>query len=95
MANNDPDHHDLVRKVRQVLDKHDPLSLRAHGAPDNEFQPQAEKIVVARFRCHDAESCLTLVWEVFRASFGDSIGPRSYFTPIAHEVFEILRADKT
>jgi hypothetical protein len=94
MANNDPERHDLVLAVKRVIDRHDPLSLRAHGAPDNEFRPQAEKIVVARSRCRDVESCLTLVWDVFKASYGDSIGPRSYFVPIADEVFAILWPDK-
>ena len=48
----------LIKQVQGVIDFYDPFSLRELGAPEDEFEPQARRIVDGR--CHDAEGCLDL-----------------------------------
>jgi hypothetical protein len=81
----------LVKQVIAVIERYDPFSLKASGAPDDEFEPQAWRIVDARGRCVDEESCIEVVWAIFTDSFGESAGPREWFAPMAREIFTIVR----
>jgi hypothetical protein len=81
----------FIRQVLAVIARHDPFALMASGAPDDEFEPQARRIVDARGRCVDEESCLEVVWAIFTDSFGESAGPREWFVPMANEIFAIVR----
>ena len=80
----------LIKRVIGVIDRHDPFSLRASGAPENEFEPQARRIVDARSRCVDEQSCLSIVWTLFTDSFGESTGSRELFESMAKEIFNVL-----
>jgi hypothetical protein len=80
----------LVKRVTGVIDRHDPFSLRASGAPDNECEPQARRIVDARSRCLDEQSCLSIVWTTFTDSFGESAGSRESFESMAKEILIVL-----
>ena len=52
---------ELVDRVREIIDRHDPFSLREMGAPANEFEPLARRIVNGLSRWSDEAACLTLV----------------------------------
>ena len=80
----------LIKRVTGVIDRHDPFSLRAFGAPEEEFEPQARRIVDARNRCPDEQSCLSIVWTTFTDSFGESAGSRDSFASMAREIFNVL-----
>jgi hypothetical protein len=80
----------LIKRVVAIIDRHDPFSLRASGAPENEFEPQARRIVDARKRCRDQQSCLNVVWATFTDSFGESVGPRESVASVASEIFSLL-----
>jgi len=80
----------LIKRVTGIIDLHDPFSLRASGAPENEFEPQARRIVDARSRCVDEQSCLSVVWATFTDSFGESAGSRESFESMAKEIFNVL-----
>jgi hypothetical protein len=82
----------LVKQVIAVIERYDPFSLKASGAPADEFEPQARRIADARRRCVDEESCLEVVWTIFTDSFGESAGPREWFVPLAKEIFTIVRS---
>ena len=82
----------LIRQVMGIIDRYDPFSLRAAGAPDDEFEPQARRIVDARTRCVDEEKCLEVVWTIFTDSFGESAGPREWFVPMAKELFTVVHS---
>ena len=89
------DRHDretLIQQVIGVIDRYDPFSLRASGAPENEFEPQARRIVDARRRCLDEQSCLEVVWTIFTDSFGEEVGPKEWFGPMAKDIFTIVHS---
>ena len=85
----------LIKRVIGVIDRHDPFSLRASGAPENEFEPQARRIVDARSRCVDEQSCLNVVWATFTDSFGESAGSRESFESMAREIFNVLEGARS
>ena len=82
----------LINRVIGIIDRHDPYSLRASGAPENEFEPQARRIVDARDRCMDEQSCLDVIWTVFTDSFGESAGPKEAFIPMATDIWGIVHS---
>ncbi len=79
----------LVERVQQVVDRHDPFSLLEMGAPADEWESVAHRIVSGLAQCEDEEGCLTLVWDVFRGEFGDSAGPREAFADMAREIYSL------
>ena len=79
----------LERLVAEAIARHDPLGLHALGAPPNEYEPQARAVAAAIARCHSAEACLDLVWDVFGESFGESAAPKERFARLANDIFEI------
>jgi hypothetical protein len=86
------EHEALVKQVIVIIERYDPFSLKASGAPADEFEPQARRIVDARRRCVDEQSCLEVVWTIFTDSFGESAGPREGFVPMAREILAIVQS---
>ena len=86
------DRETLIRQVIAIIDRYDPYSLRASGAPDDEFEPQARRIVDARRRCLDEQSCLEVVWTIFTDSFGEEVGPKEWFGPMAKDIVAIVHS---
>jgi len=82
----------LIKQVQGVIDFYDPFSLRELGAPEDEFEPQARRIVDGR--CHDAEGCLNLVWAVFADSFGETAGTKESFADMSNDIFKIVQAGR-
>ena len=90
MTNDRRDRELLIKRVIGVINRHDPFSLRAFGAPEDEFEPQARRIVDARSRCVDERSCLGIVWTTFTESFGESVGSRESFESMAKNIFDLF-----
>ena len=75
--------------IARILIRHDPLGLY-FGDIDNadEYQWEAQRIAEGAPACHSEESCLDLVWDVFRAQFGEALsGTKSDYSQISRELW--------
>lgn len=80
---------DLVKRIKEALDRHDPLGLHAMGAPADEYEAQASAIARAIRRSSSLEECLDVTWNVFYESFGEFAGRRDQFRRLANAIHEV------
>lgn len=80
----------LVSRILVLIDRHDPLRLRALGAPADEYEPQARAIAKNVARCREAHTCRQLLWEVFSTSFGESAGSPGAYNNLADELVDLV-----
>ena len=82
---------DLVKGIKEAIDRHDPMGLRAVGAPSDEYEPQASSIARAVLRCGNLEEFLDATWNAFYDSFGESAGRREDYDRLATDVYDLAR----
>ena len=70
-----------LEAISRMLIRHDPIRLY-FGDVNNldEYRFEAKRILERLPTCDSEETCLDIVWNVFRAQFGDQIsGPRDNY----------------
>ena len=82
----------VVTEISATLLKHDPIGLRAMGSPDDEYDAEAETIVLSlsdRSEPPTPADVLEITHEEFVRWFGDMAGDRERYTPVTGEVHRI------
>lgn len=77
----------LLKKVKEVIDKHDPVGLISGGAPRDEYAGEVIK-VIKLLPC-DKRKLVEEIYKVFVDSFDEQIaGDKSKYELIAGEIFD-------
>ena len=84
----------LVSRIIAAINKHDPIGLRAMGASDDEYEPQARAIAGVLLREGADVDYAAVVSRVFAASFGESAEAQPTYTELAEEIAQIVQAPK-
>jgi len=79
----------LVKRIAEAIDRHDPIGLRALGAPADEYETQVNAIARAASSCRNVEEWVDAIWTAFHDSFGESAGSKDNYDQLANEMFEI------
>ena len=77
--------NDKLTTVKKYIDRHDFYSLLKHGAPDDEFLPEAVEISDLISADSTAEQIAAAVALVMQKNFGHSAKPEQYLG-IAEEI---------
>ncbi len=78
--------------VKQVLSKLDPINLMKHGAPADEYDQEAAKIVAGLRRCTTTQEVQQLIYTVFEELFGREIaGNSDLYREAATKIFHSLK----
>jgi len=90
-----------MKLVSYILAKHDPMHLISEGAPDEEYEHEAARIVLElseqseRFWYCDRTQILgdiiTHCQGIFRTSFSETISETYDWTPIAEEIMAVCQ----
>ena len=84
---------DLHDKVLEILYRHDPIGLGAHGVPKDEYSPEASWILPRLQRCGTTEDVVDLVHGSFVHMFDvGTAGPALRYEEAAREIWELWRA---
>jgi len=78
------------KELRQIVRQFDPIQLIRSGAPEDEYDGEAQLISGPLLRCATANECLTLVHQVFCDAFDlASAGSREKYGPLAQTLWRL------
>jgi hypothetical protein len=81
---------DLHRRLSELLYRHDPISLAAAGAPEDEYEPEVSTIIPRLSDARAPDNVLRIVHQEFLHWFGETAGPESAYKEIADEIWNRL-----
>lgn len=70
--NNKKDYLRHFQVLREIVNKHDPMSLM-DIAPEDEYDAEVGKILADTYRLESLEEIKNIVYDIFVASFGDDV----------------------
>lgn len=83
---------EYTQKVMVIFKELDPQGLIKMGAPEDEYDSEAQEIARLSFLCHTLEEMTQGVWAVFVTNFSPSLaGPMESYQQVAAKVFELKR----
>lgn len=85
----------LYQVVREIVDSLDPIGLLALGCPDDEYNPEIERIVqrLATAKALSLETVQTILHETFVEFFDQELaGPTERYREAAREIVQRLEA---
>ncbi len=82
----------LEERIREVINRHDPIGLIAYGCPSDEYDPEIQKIIP---KIKIAKSVLELhdsVYSIFCEMFNKNIaGNRREYRELSEELYSLKR----
>ena len=75
-----------MRVIRKAINEHDPLRLRAEGAPADEYDPEAAAIARAVASATPPVDYVGITADVFDRSFRDTGVPREAYAELAARI---------
>jgi hypothetical protein len=75
-----------IKEIQNILRKHDPICLIAQGAPDDEYDSFADKILLVQKK-ENVEELAKSIHEIFIAMFDEKLaGSLEKYRDIAYEI---------
>jgi hypothetical protein len=82
------------KKLRSIINKHDPLNLITIGCPEDEYDPEVETIFEKLKPSNTEEEVLDIVYEEFIHWFGKSAGHKDSYIEVSKDVYKWLSKKK-
>ena len=85
-----------LNRLREIINRHDPIGLITGGAPEYEYDPEASSIIVGLIPGQSEEAMLGLVHGFFTRDFGDdgSAGPPDAYSTLTREISEWVNSSE-
>lgn len=92
MGNDRPrEHLAMLHKLERILSEEDPVGLRAAGAPEDEYRPEAQAIVPRLPGCRGVADVRILVHDTFVRFFDARIaGPVESYQHAAERIWALI-----
>ncbi len=75
-------------KLKKIVNKYDPIDLIKIGCPEDEYDPEIERILPLLSKIKNKKELLDKVYLVFVKMFDKSIaGPKNKYKKISEELF--------
>lgn len=84
-------YREAIAVATAVINDWDPFGLIAGGAPKDEFEGEASRIVAKAHEVHTPEALAIVVSEVFSSSFDPEVFPVEACLPVASRLFDELQ----
>ena len=82
------------KKLRSIINKHDPLNLIIIGCSEDEYDPEVETIYEKLKPTNTEEEILDIVYDEFVNWFGSSAGHKDSYIEMSKDVYKWLSKKK-
>ena len=88
------EHTDKFIKLREIVNRHDPIGLIAIGTPEDEYEPEVMTIIVQLKNGMTEEQVHDLIYQEFMRWFNDesTVGPKNFYKELAKDVYDFSRS---
>ena len=82
----------LRNRVRDIVNKYDPITLLESGCPIDEYDPEVKKIIPLFQIVKSIDQLQDLIYEIFVSMFDEKIaGPKNKYRKLSEELFALLQ----
>ncbi len=80
----------MIKKVRDIINKHDPIGLVKLGCPINEYHPEVKQIISKINLKNSVNELQEAVYHIFVNMFDKKlVGPKSKYQELSAEIFAL------
>ncbi len=82
---------EIRERMREIMNRYDPLRLLRMGAPDDEYVPEIKRIIPKLRRAATVEQLQEVVYQTFVDMFDQQMaGPKENYRKMSEEIY-VLR----
>ena len=83
----------LLKEVKQLVNKADPLRLLQQGAPSDEYDQEIAKVLAHLHKCETVDELRRSVFAIFLESFGlTSAGSERDYQELASALYQLRKS---